>query len=933
MALGLCRHGGGHGLAADRRGRDGGLLDRHPPDARRPRRRHATVRPARHAPPRPPHVHPHRPRRPLHHLHPRRHEHRARRRRRHADRRGATGADAQPRQNLLQTPTVTNLAAHPGSILRSPSAAKALCTHCRLPVPAGLIEPGAAQQFCCSGCRTAHQIIHECGLDAFYKLRESGDAFNEPTRGTDAAYGEYDDPQFIALYAAPAPAGCRSIDLRLEGVHCAACVWLIEKLPRVLPGVIEARLTMHKATVRIVWDPSRLALSRIARVLDNLGYPSHPSRRTPAQQINTLEDRRLLWRIAVAGAIAGNVMLMAVALYAGMFSGMDAWERTLFRYGNMLLGVLALAWPGRVFLRGAVAAVRTRTPHMDLPIALGLIAGGVAGAVNTIRGSGEIYFDSLTVLIFLLLVGRWLQHRQQRRAADALELLFSLTPRSARRIVGDAIESIAVESLNVGDLIEVRAGENLPADGRIVEGHSELDRSLLTGESAPCAVGPGDAVLAAMVNIAAPLRVRVEASGADTRLGQLVRLVEECTSRRAPIVQFADRIAGVFVIVVIALAIGTWGVWQWIDPAMAIDHAVALLIVACPCALGLATPMALAVGIGRAAKRHILIKGGDTLERLAAPGPAGLLLLDKTGTLTTGIAAMRLWHGDPSLKSAVLAIESQSTHPRARAIVAALQAEGVTTSDETWQVRQLTDGGIRADLQGRRMVIGSIDLMHRFAITIDEVRGAWINDCLDRGLSPVCVAIGDRIEAVIGFGDELREDARAAIRALRRMGWRIGIASGDHARVVQRIAHELEIDPAMAIGRMSPEDKLTMVERERERGPVVMIGDGVNDAAALAAATVGIAVHGGAEASMAAADVYLGEPGLAGIVRIMHAARRTVRAIHRNLYVSLGYNAAAVGLAMLGLLNPLIAAVLMPLSSLSVLGLSMGVRTFGEDGP
>lgn len=807
--------------------------------------------------------------------------------------------------------------------------ARVACDHCGLAVPAGLIEPGAAQQFCCRGCRTAYELIHACGLEPFYRLRDRETDWQRlPAAGTGRRYDEFDDAAFAGLYVRESPQRLRQVELYLEGVHCAACVWLIERLPTVVAGVVEARLALHRSLVQVVWDPAQVALSRIARVLDALGYPPHPARSAAARAARTAEDRRWLWRIALAGALAGNVMLMAIALYAGMFDGIGRAEWTLFRYGSMVLGLVSLVGPGRVFFRGAWAALRTRTPHLDLPIAVGLGVGGAGGVYHTLTGIGEIYFDSLTVLIFLLLVGRFLQHRQQRRADDALELLFSLSPRRARRMEGETVQDVPVEALAAGDVVEVRAGESLPADGVVIAGGSSVDQSLLTGESLPVSVGVGQRLAAGTLNLEATLRVRVEATGRQTRVGQLMQLVEDCARRRAPIVQLADRIAAWFTGAVIFLAVMTFAIWRGLDADRALDQAVALLIVACPCALGLATPLALAVAIGRAAKRNILIKGGDTLERLTRPG---VILLDKTGTLTVGRIQLQAWHGSEAVKPAVLAIERHSSHPIARAIAAALLDEGVVPVEGPIQVQQTAQGGIAATVDARAVLIGSLPFVQSQDVAVTQRDRAWIDACTHRGLSPVCVARDGVIEAVIGLGDALRQDAERAIMSLRAMGWTVGILSGDHPALVQRVARALQIDPAQAHGGLMPEEKLAMVEQHAARGTVVMVGDGVNDAAALAAATVGVAVHGGAEASLAASDVYLARPDLASLVELMQAARRTIGVVRRNLLASLGYNALAVSLAVAGAINPLIAAVLMPISSLTVLSLSLGARTFGSD--
>jgi P-type Cu2+ transporter len=809
------------------------------------------------------------------------------------------------------------------------SHAEVTCAHCGLPVPKGLLKPdadtgsAAGNQFCCRGCETVYAVIHQMGLGSYYRLKARQGAETQPARTTGAGYTAFDHEAFTQRCCEDRPDGLRCTTFYLEGVHCAACLWLVEKLPAVVPGVVEARLNMHKSLVRLTWDPKRVDLSKIAAALDSLGYPPHPARDVAAGAVVTAENRRELVRIGVAGAAVGNAMILAVCLYAGMFTGIEERYETLFRWVGMGIAGVSLAWPGSVFFRGAWSAIRTRTPHMDLPIALGLAAGGVAGAVNTALGRGEVYFDTLTVLVFLLLVGRAIQRRQQRRAADAVEQLFRLTPVSARRVEGGAVSEVPIEALNVGDTVELRAGESVPVDGQVIEGTSEADQSLLTGESRPVAVAVGDPVLAGSVNLSSTLRVRVGTTGERTRVGALMRLVEESTRDKAPAVQAADRLAGWFVVTVFTLAVLTFAFWLWRDPVHAADHAVALLIVACPCALGLATPLTLAVAIGRAARRGILIKGGAALERMAR---RGTILLDKTGTVTLGRTTLVRWFGDEAIKPLAATVEAHSSHRIARAMTEALEASAIDA--EVCDVTQTHTGGISARVAGQFVQIGSADCVGRSLGGVPDWAQNHVAQLTGESLTPVLIAVDGEVRAVAGFGDALRPDAGRAVEALRRLGWRIGMVSGDHPRVVQHVAKELGLSPDDTHGGVMPEKKVELVRRYSEGGPVVMVGDGVNDAAALAAATVGIAVHGGAEASLAAADIYLSRPGLSPIIGLNRASRQVIRGIRRGMVVSLAYNTLGVSLAAAGVINPLIAAVLMPVSSLTVLALAVGNRAF-----
>jgi Cu2+-exporting ATPase len=762
-----------------------------------------------------------------------------------------------------------------------------LCDHCSLPVPTGLIEAKAGHQFCCHGCRTAFEVIHSCGLERYYAIRDGAALGSNrgasPSSGTGRRYAEMDDPTFTDLYVKRLPGGLHACEFFLEGVHCAACLWLVERLPVVLEGVLESRLDLRRAMVRLVWDPTRVRLSRIGRTLDGLGYPAHVARDRTVRDVRRSEDRRTLIRIGIAGACAGNVMLLALALYAGLLDAIEAQYLTLFRWTSMVFSAVSVLGPGSVFIRGAMASLRARTVQLDVPIALGLVAGLGWSVVSTVRGTGEVYFDSLSVLVFALLVGRWVQQRQHRWAADSVELLFALTPSTAHLWSGGEPVDTPIEAVKPGDIVLVRAGEQIPVDGRVIEGATEIDLALMTGESRLTRVRAGESVIAGTTSVSGELLVRVEATGESTRVGRLMRLVEEETKRRAPIVKLADRIAGWFVVCMIVLATGTAVGWMLIDPSRAIEHAAALLIVTCPCALGLATPLAMSVAIGRAARRRMLLKGGEPLQLLAEQG---LVLLDKTGTITRGRATMVDRWGPLELWPTVSAIESGSSHPVARAICEGLLGESSDPSAARVESAEFGPSGVAATVDGRRFLIGSASCVKGSGARVAGMAADAERRAIEAGHTPVLVACDGEVIGVVSIGDDIRPEAQSVIDRMRRQGWCVGILSGDHPEVVRRVGERLGIDPDLVFGACDPERKLAIVRERLASGHVVMVGDGVNDAAALAAATVGIAVHGGAEASLAAADVYLGSPGLTPILDLLLASRRTMQVIKRNLVFS-----------------------------------------------
>ncbi|MBM4342731.1 MAG: heavy metal translocating P-type ATPase [Deltaproteobacteria bacterium] len=790
------------------------------------------------------------------------------------------------------------------------------CAHCGLPVVAGQADAGP--QFCCAACETVYGALRSDGLEQFYAARDACAVAPQPARSTGRDYAEFDDPAFAAAHIQQQP-DRSTVSLVLDGVHCAACLWIVERLPHVVPGVVDSRLDLPRATVHLAWNPDVVALSAIARRLDRFGYPPHLAR---AGDRDDREVRDLILRGGVAWAISANVMMLSVTDYVGAWSDMDAATTHYLRSVCAVLTLPSLLWAARPFYEGVRASWTVRRLHMDVPIALGIVAGYAGGLWNVARGDGPVWFDSVASLIFLLLAGRLLQTLQRRRSQRVAELLFCLAPGSARKLdrLDDHGRDVSIASLVPGDLVAVRAGDSFAVDGVVAEGRSTVDRALLSGESRPVAVGPGDLVFAGTTNLGARLVVRATAAGETTRMGQLLRAVDEALVRKAPIVALADAIVGRFVFAVLGLATLTAALWLAIDPSLALDHTVALLVATCPCALGLATPLAVHVALGRAARQGIYVKGGDALEALAGKGT---IYFDKTGTLTQGRLSVVAQAGDGQALQWAAALEAESAHP----VAAALRTLG--PAQPTRDVQASTGAGVRGMVAGHLVVVG------RPAWVAHQATAApgLLDRCAhwaERGHTPVAIAVDGQLCAAAAVGDAVRPDAQPALSALQAAGWQVRVLSGDHSAAVAAVARSLGIDGSCAQGDATPERKLEVIRTAAALGPVVMVGDGVNDAAALAAATVGIHVHGGAEAGLRAADVFLTRPGVGGVVELVQGARGTLQTIRKSIGLSLGYNVVCVALAMSGWLSPLVAAVLMPLSSLAVVSLALRGRGFRD---
>jgi Cu2+-exporting ATPase len=771
-----------------------------------------------------------------------------------------------------------------------------------------------------------HRAIADNGLEQFYALRQEADAV--PATATLQSYAELDDPAFQKVHVKSSPDGRAHAALYLADLRCTACVWLVEATPRCLPGVLDVRVDLGRSRADVTWDPDGTSLATIARHLDRIGHRASPYRGVDRDRQRRKEDRALLVKLGVAGAAVGNLMLLAIALYAGLFDGMSHSDIAFFRYASMFVAVPALSFAATPMFRTAIGALRAKRLHLDLPLSIGIVAGLGWGTANVVRGVGEIYFDSLAMLVFLLLVARWIVLRHQRRASTAAELLLALTPTRARRIGFDrGITEVSIEAIQTGDLVEVRAGETLPVDGMIESGASAIDAGLLTGESRPVDVEPGMAVHAGTVNMVAPLQIRALAVGEQTRVGSLVQTIESLSSRKADIERLVDKIASRFVPIVTTLSLLTFVAWSIVaSPSVGAEHAMALLIVTCPCALALATPLAVTVALGRAARRGILIKGADALERLATPGT---MYVDKTGTLTAGRLEVATWHGDVDARPLAAAVEVGSAHPIARAIAAC-----ATPTATAIDIREDLGRGIRGTVAGRRVTVGSPGWVRTYATRKHYgLLDSWIDDTTRAAETPVAIAVDGAIVAVAGLADPVRPDARDAVAKLGAMGWRVEILSGDDERVAEAVGRSIGIPADRCTGGVSPENKRATVESERGRGPVAMVGDGVNDAAAIAAATCGIAVSGATEIAIEAADVVLRSPSIQAIAQTAAGARATLATIRRSLRISLAYNTIAGALAIAGVIHPLIAALLMPASSLTVLISSLRSKAFRGDRP
>ena len=795
------------------------------------------------------------------------------------------------------------------------------CYHCGLPIPDGIKldvqindQPRA---MCCEGCRAVAEAIVANGLEAYYLNR---DAMPESPREARPeildSLALYDQAEFQKTFVRALGEGEQEASLVLEGITCAACVWLNEQHVAQVPGVLAVEVNYTTRRARIRWDNHRVALSQILKAIADIGYRAHPFDPARQEAVAQKERRAMLWRLAVSGLGMMQVMMYAYPTYIANDGDLAPDIEALLRWSSLLLTLPVIFYACGPFFRNAWRDIKFRRVGMDTPVALGIGAAFVASVWATIVNHGHVYYDSINMFVFFLLGGRYLELLARQKALRATEELGRLAPAFADRLLvgnsNEATERVLVSALSVGDLVLVKPGTQVPADGSVVAGQTSVDESLLTGESLPVAKSVGALVTGGSMNVESPITVRVEQVGDNTRLSAILKLMERGALEKPVAVTTADRVASWFLWGLLLLAAITAGIWWWLDPSRALPVTVAVLVVSCPCALSLATPVALTIATGRLAREGLLVTRGHAVETLAQVTD---VVFDKTGTLTTGV--MKLEQVQPlsglderSCLQLAASLEQRASHPLAQALVrAADDLPRLAIVEESHE----TAGGIEASIDGRVLRIGHA------AYVAKLVGDTPVQAIEDTSSAATTLYLGEKGTWLARFyiSDAVRPDALAAINALKGLGCEVSLLSGDDPLVAQSIAKQLGIENA--VGRESPQTKLTRVAALQAAGRVVcMVGDGVNDAPVLAHAQVSVAMGEGTELARTQADcVLLGQHLLVlpAAIRLSRSARKTIR---ENLWWAIIYNAVALPVAMGGFLTPWLAGIGMSFSSLWV---------------
>ena len=779
------------------------------------------------------------------------------------------------------------------------------CWHCGEALPANpplATVAGVSHAVCCNGCRAAAEWIDKLGLADYYRLRSSPSARAPDPVNAQRSAQTWARPELSRHVVRALDAGHSEALLLVDGIRCAACVWLIERAIGAASGVESVQVNAAAQRARIVWNPARTDLPKILAALAQTGYSALPLDAAALDDARRRESRAALKRLVVAGFGAMQAMMYASAIYLGAWGAMDPATREAMRWLGLLVATPVVFYSAAPFFSGAARALRARTLGMDVPVALAIALIYAASVVEALRGGGEVYFDSVSMFVFFLLAGRYLEMRARHRAGNLADAMARLVPAFADRIKADGgIERIGALELILGDRIQIAQGERVPADAVLESAACRVDESLLSGESAPASKRRGDPLTGGSVVLEGPIVAQVMRVGADTALAGIAALVARAQSERPRLAQAGERAAAGFVARVLALAAVCAIGWSLVDPPRALAATLAVLVVSCPCAFALAVPAALTRALSVLAARGVFVVHTDAVENLALASHA---VFDKTGTLTQpdlDVAGIDAADRESALALAA-ALARGSMHPIAQALARAARDASVKTATE---VRTHAGSGIEGLVDGRHLRLGQ----RAFALDHDA------NDADD---DAVILAEDGGVVAVFRLRERVRAGAREALDALRADGVTVELASGDAQARVAAVAQRLGIDTWHA--RMSPAGKLERLRTLRAGGArVIAVGDGINDAPVLAGADVAVALASGAELAQAAGDIVLDGARLPMLAQARAIARETLAVLRQNQRWALVYNLAVVPFGALGFVPPWLAAIGMSMSSLVVI--------------
>ena len=792
--------------------------------------------------------------------------------------------------------------------------AEVACTHCNLTFSEDVMIVENEHYFCCKGCQGVYHLLNAEGLGTFYD--KLGDTPLQPATQTTDDLEKFDLEGFKNKYIKVTTDGLYEINLIIEGIHCSACVWLNEKVLHKTEGVLEASINYTNNKAKVVWDPDTVKLSQLIETIRSIGYNAYPYDASLQEERATKTRKSYYTRILVAIFGAMNIMWLAVAHYAGYFSGIQQSFKDILNVAEFVLATPVLFYSGWIFFRGAYYGYKNNIVNMDTLVASGALSAYIYSIYAMVTQRGEVYFDSVVMIITFVLVGKYLEVLSKKSAVDTLDSIMGSTPTEVTTVKAGVKALVSVENVLVGDVIELKPGEKVVIDGLLTLGKASFDESSLTGENEPLYKKKGDEIRSGSLCLDSVVQYEATVDASSSLLTSIVSLLEESITKKPRIEQLANTVSGYFSTTILLIALLTFVGWYVVVGSFeqALIVGISVIVIACPCALGLATPMATLVGISMAAKRGILFKEATFLETMAK---SNVLALDKTGTITEGkpsVVHVELLEGfDPAL---LLALVDASNHPISKGIKAYLNTEyNVLSTLNLEDIKSREAKGMQASYKGKKLLGGNASLLQTSGLEVESISENAL----------FFFSINDTLVARFELTDTIREGAKEAIADIKAMGIEVVMLTGDHEQSAHKVAKEVGISNVHA--KLLPQDKAAFIDNYHKKGyVVVMVGDGINDAIALASSDIAIAMGSGADVAINVSDVVLLDEKPESIFEAYTLSHRTFRAVKENLGFSLLYNVVAVPLAVLGFVNPLIAALSMSLSSLIVVGNSMRIK-------
>lgn len=794
---------------------------------------------------------------------------------------------------------------------------KTKCNHCHVEFDQDVMIQEGDLNFCCNGCQGVYHLLKDDGLDSFYD--KMGNNTIAPPIEIDDEVAKFDRESFENRYVKVDEDGYKRIDLIMEGIHCAACIWLNEKILFDTDGIVDVHINFTNNKASITWNPKQISLSDIILKIRSVGYNAYPYDKNLKEQQATKAKKDYFIKMTVAVFVSLNIMMIGVAKYTGFFTGIDDEILHAIHIAEFLLATPVLFYSGSVFFKGGYYGLKNKIVNMDLLVATGATLAYTYSIYVMLGGAGHSYFDSVAMIITFIFVGKYFEVIGKKSAVDTLDTIKSQIPTDAVVIRDGQKVDISVDDIVEGDIVELRTGEKASVDGEVISGSANFDESSISGESLPVAKQIGSKVLAGTINLDSVVRYKATTDFEHSTLNNIVTLIEDSLASKPNIENKANEMSKSFSISILSMALLTFIGWYLYSGQFeeALINAISVIIIACPCALALATPMASLIGISWLANKRLLFKESKYLETMAK---ATTVVFDKTGTLTKGELkvvnenTIDLTNDDLEI---IYSITDSSTHPISQAVKQyILESNDTIKARDIDSIETISGKGIKAISNRKEILAGNIELLKENNIQCD----------IESSMSLFVVAIDGEVKAIYELEDTIKEDSIKTIEYLKGLGLNILMLTGDNEKVASKVSKELGIENFKA--NMTPLDKASHIDSLKEQGEIiVMVGDGVNDALALAKSDIAVSMGSGADVSISISDIVILDNTLQGLIDSFVISRRTFSFIKQNLGISLVYNIVTIPLAVLGYVIPLVAALSMSLSSLLVVGNSLRIKT------